>query len=216
MNIKNTLVSLLYPRKCPFCTKVIDENLLLCPRGEKKLPFIPKHLQPRSFKYIERCYSVFYYRDMVQESILRYKFHNASAYSEIYGHFLRKCIDENQISCDIISWVPLSRKRLRKRGYDQARLLAEECASQFGIKCLPVLDKIRDNKAQSGISDATARKANVKGVYTVRPDANVKDRHVLLLDDVVTTASTASECAKMLKQAGAAGISVLSVAAAFQ
>lgn len=216
MSVFKYVISLLYPRKCPFCTRVIDEKLLYCPICERKLPFIPDQVQPRRFDYVDECHSVFYYRDIVKESIIRYKFNSAAAYSEIYGHFLRKYIDENHISCDIISWVPLSRKRYRKRGYDQAKLLAKECASCYDTECVSLLCKIRDNKAQSSILDAKARKENVKGAYIVKPDTDVKAKIILLLDDVVTTSSTVSECAKMLKKAGAARVIVLSVAAVFQ
>lgn len=216
MKLKETVISLLYPKKCPFCTRLIDEKADMCVRCEKKLPFIPSSLQPRKSDFVDECYSVFYYREIVQDSILRYKFGHATGYSSIYGKFLRKCIDENSISCDIISWVPLSRKRLRKRGYDQAKLLADECAVYYGTRSEAVLRKVRDTKAQSGIPDAKTRKANVKGAYIVKDDSDVAGKIILLLDDVVTTSATVSECAKMLKQAGAARVIVLSVAAVFQ
>jgi len=213
MKILDAVISLLYPKKCPFCTGLIDENAEICARCEKKLPFIPNSIQPRKFDYVDECYSVFYYSDRVKDSILRYKFGRATGYSSIYGKFLRKCIDENSISCDIISWVPLSRRRLKKRGYDQARLLADECAVYYGASSEAVLRKVRNIKAQSSISDAKARKENVKGAYIIRENADIAGRVILLLDDVVTTSATVSECAKMLKQAGAARVIVLSVAA---
>ena len=216
MRLLDYVIGLLYPRKCPFCTKIIEEKLLYCSSCAKKLPYIPNQLQPRSFKYVDEAYSVFYYKDEVRDSILRYKFSALSAYSQVYGQFLRKCIDENGISCDIISWVPLSRRRLRHRGYDQAKLLAKECADYFGEECKALLFKVRHNKAQSGLSDASARKTNVKNAYVFKSDTDIRSKTVLLLDDVVTTGSTVSECAKMLKQAGAARVIVLSVAAVFQ
>ena len=213
MKIYDFFISLLYPRKCPFCGKIIDEAILYCSDCAKKLPYIPAEFQPRSFDFVDECHSIFYYRDMVQDSILRYKFHDCAGFCKIYGHFLRKYIDENRISCDIISWVPLSRKRYRKRGYDQARLLADECAVAYSTKSVSLLRKIRDTKAQSGISDASVRKENVKGAYAAEDCADICGKTVLLVDDVVTTGSTVSECSRILKNAGAARVVVLSVAA---
>lgn len=213
MNILNYLLSLLYPKKCPFCRKLIDEKRLICPSCSAKLPFIYER-PPRSFDFVDECYSCLEYKDSVRESIHRYKFGAAAAYAENYSEFLTKCIDENGISCDIITWVPLSRRRLRKRGYDQARLLAENVAAARGLECLPLLRKIRNNKAQSGISGEAERKRNVFGAYALCGDISLEGKHVLVIDDVVTTGSTLSECARILKKAGAYRVTALTVASA--
>lgn len=213
MNIFRWIIPLLYPRKCPFCAKIIDENKLLCRNCERKLPFITDRA-PRRFACVDECYSALEYRDSVRESIHRYKFQGAAAYAEIYGTFLAKCIDENSIFCDIITWVPLSRARLRKRGYDQAQLLAEYAAAHLGIEAQPLLKKKRNNKAQSSLGGEAARKANVKDVYTLRADITLEGKRILLIDDVVTTGATMSECAGVLKKAGAAWVTGLTVASA--
>ena len=115
MKVIDFLISLLYPRKCPFCRRGIDENKLVCPACEKKLPFITDR-PLRRFAYVDECYSALEYCGAVRDSVHRFKFQGAAAYAEIYGTFLAKCIDENGIFCDIITWVPLSRARLRKGG----------------------------------------------------------------------------------------------------
>lgn len=213
MNIFRWLIELLYPRKCPFCTKVIDEDKRLCRNCEKKLPFIIDR-PPRRFGYVDECYSTLEYKDSVRESIHRFKFGGAAAYAEIYGAFLIKCIDENRIFCDIITWVPLSRARLRKRGYDQVWLLAEYAAAHLGLEAQPMLKKTRNNKAQSSLRDEKARKANVKDAYALTSDVSLEGKRILLIDDVVTTGSTMSECAGVLKKAGAAAVTGLTVASA--
>lgn len=213
MNVLNFLLALLYPKKCPFCRRLIDEKRRICPSCITKLPYIYQR-PPRKYSYVDECYSCLQYKDMVRESIHRYKFSGAAVYAEIYGDFLTKCIDENGISCDIITWVPLSRARLRKRGYDQSRLLAEAVAERCGLECLPLLRKNRDNKAQSGISGEAARKRNVSGVYEPCGDLSIDGKHILIVDDVVTTGSTLSECAGTLKKAGAYSVTALTVASA--
>ena len=213
MNIFRWLISLLYPRKCPFCGRLIDEDKRLCRNCERKLPFITDR-PPRRFGELDECYSALEYRDAVRESIHRYKFQGAAAYAEIYGAFLVKCIDENHIFCDIITWVPLSRARLRKRGYDQAELLAEYVAAQRGLELMPLLRKKRHNRAQSSLSGEAARKANVKDVYILHSDISLEGKRILIVDDVVTTGATMSECAGVLKKAGAAAVTGLTVASA--
>ena len=148
----------------------------------------------------------------MRASLLRYKFGGASVYAEVYGEYLAKCIDENAISCDIITWVPLSRQRLRKRGYDQARLLAEDLSRRTGIPCAAALRKIRNNPAQSATGGAQKRRLNVKNVYRALPDAPIAGKRVLLVDDIVTTGATLSECAGELKKAGAKEIAAVTVA----
>lgn len=213
MKVFSLLISLLYPRKCPFCRRVIDENKRLCIACERKLPFITDRA-PRRFGYVDECCSALEYSGTVRDSIHRFKFQGAAAYAEIYGAFLAKCIDENGIFCDIITWVPLSRARLRKRGYDQARLLAEALAGQTGLELRPLLKKIRNNKAQSGLKAEAARSANVKGVYALAADTALEGKRIVLIDDVVTTGATLSECAGVLKKAGAAAVIGLTVASA--
>lgn len=213
MKVLSLLLSLLYPRKCPFCRRVIDENKLICPACEKKLPYITDKA-PRHFAYVDECYSALEYSGAVPDSIRRFKFHGAAAYAEIYGTFLAKCIDENGIFCDIITWVPLSRARLRQRGYDQAKLLAEALAGHMGLEAKPLLKKTRNNKAQSGLRDEHARRTNVKGVYALAAETTLEGKRIVLIDDVVTTGATMSECAGILKKAGAAELIGLTVASA--
>ena len=158
------------------------------------------------------CYAPLLYEGDVRSSLLRYKFQGQSGYAKVYGEFLSKCIDENAISCDIITWVPLSRRRLRSRGYDQARLLAEEIAGRYELSCLPLLKKRRNNPAQSRTGDAAKRKANVDGIYVAVNADQLRGKRILLVDDIVTTGATLSEAAKTLKTAGADEIVCIALA----
>lgn len=106
--------------------------------------------------------------------------------------------------------MPVSRKRLRKRGYDQAELLARTACRLWDTEPVRLLNKTADNPAQSGISDAAARRANVLGVYETCGDPAGK--RVLLIDDICTTGATLSECARVLKDAGAESVVCAAVA----
>ena len=153
-------------------------------------------------KNTELCVAPLYYEGSVRQSLLRYKFSGITAYGHIYADFIAKSIDETQISCDIITWVPLSRKRLRKRGYDQAEIIAAALGRKLGIPCVRLLAKTKDNPPQSRTGNARARKKNAAGVYTCCDREAAENKTVLLVDDIVTTGSTLAECAGVLRKAG--------------
>lgn len=212
MKLLDEILELLYPTRCAFCHKLSPRREKVCRSCLGRLPYTSGAAQKQRFPFIDECVSPLYYEEDVRSSLLRYKFHGLTAYAQIYGEFLSKCIDENQISCDIITWIPLSRRRLRQRGYDQARLLAEEVAEKLGLACVPLLRKCRDNPAQSGTGGAEKRRANVSGVYAPVNEAVFRGKSVLLVDDIVTTGATLSEGARVLLTAGAARVYAAAVA----
>ena len=203
MNILTKLLDLLYPPRCILCRKLLqDTENGVCRACRKTLRTVPVSEQRRDIQRIELCAAPFHYEGAVRESLLRYKFHGVTAYARVYADFIAKSIDENLISCDSITWVPLSKKRLRRRGYDQAQILAEELAKKLGLPCERMLIKQRDTRPQSSMDSAEKRRANASGAYVCREGLALKGRTVLLVDDIVTTGATMSECAKQLKAAG--------------
>ena len=206
------ILNLLYPPRCVFCHNLMPEDVPVCEHCRRTLPYTEGAGQSQTFAHISACVSPLYYEGTVRDSLLRYKFHSLTGYAKIYGDFLTKCLDENGISCDSITWVPLSKRRRRLRGYDQAQLLAAELAGRRGVPCEALLRKIRNNPAQSGSGGPAARKANVAGVYRAAAPEKIAGRRILLVDDIVTTGATLSECARMLKQAGAAEVLAVTVA----
>ena len=183
---------------------------MLCPDCEKALPVPEKEKQSKKISGLAVCLSPLYYTGDVRQSLHRYKFQGAAAYYRIYAELMAACAREHGLTADLVTWVPLSRKRLRSRGYDQARLLAEEVAGRLGLPCEQTLEKIRNNPAQSGTSGAEERQKNVLGVY--RAVTSFAGEHVLLVDDIVTTGATLSEAAKELLNAGAEQVSGLTLA----
>ena len=213
MKIIDWILDLVFPPRCAFCRRLLPGGVKgVCRFCESKLPFVPPDGQVRSFKNVDKCLTPLYYEGTVRESLHRYKFSSLTAYADIYSEFMGKCIDENGISCDIITWIPLSRRRLRKRGYDQAELLARLIAKRQGLNCTRLLKKLRDNPPQSGTGSPEKRRANVKGIYSCIKPELVKEKTILLVDDIVTTGATLSEAAGVLKKAGAAAVYCAAVA----
>ena len=204
MKILEFILDLLYPKKCIFCGKILS-GTDLCPECEAKLPYTKGDSIYQKFPFVKKCISPLYYKDIVRESILRYKFTGCSSYCVRYGDILSDCI-ENNLDCggiDVITYVPISRRRMRKRGYNQSELIAAEASKRLELPCNALLKKIKDNPAQSSVNDRKKRTDNVSGVYKVINEELVKGKYILLVDDVVTTGSTISECARMLCKAGA-------------
>ena len=202
------LLDMLYPPRCAFCRALLRKNsaLWVCPACLEKLPRLTRDEQRRDVKHTELVIAPLRYEGAVRESLLRYKFGGLTAYASVYAEFLAKCIDENEISCDSITWVPLSRRRLRQRGYDQARLIAEELAKRLDLPCECLLIKRRHTRPQSGIADRDKRRANAAGAYApIRPQC-ARGKRVLLVDDIVTTGATLSSCAGVLAEAGSAAV----------
>lgn len=213
IKIFDYILSLIYPPKCVFCGTVIDKSDI-CEECEKTLPFTKGDSIYQKFPFVDKCISPLYYKDYVRRAVLRFKFAGCSCYSRRLGGIMSECA-ENNLDCgsiDMVSCIPLSRKRMHDRGYNQAELLAKEISKKVGVEYLPTLKKIRHNTAQSTIKDSKQRAANVIGAYRVIDTEEVKGKYILLVDDVVTTGSTVSECARILKKSGAKAVYCVTLA----
>ena len=208
MEILKGILDLLYPPKCIFCGKILDDkDNGVCPSCRDGISLAEGKEARSEGNYFQLCVSPFYYEGAVRESILRFKFGGMSGYAGAYAGYIAECIKENiKDEIDVITWVPISRKRLRQRGYDQARLLCESVSPLLGMTAIETVVKVRDNEPQSGIDGAEKRRANVIGVYEVPDKSAVEGKTVLIIDDIHTTGSTLSECARTLLLAGAESV----------
>lgn len=212
--MRSALLDLLFPPKCPFCGTLLEKGqALLCPDCQRDLPWTQGIQGEQTFEFVDLCAAPLWYRDKVRRAHHRYKFSGVQAYAEPYAVLMAQCVEDHLAGrFDVITWVPLSRWRLWRRGYDQSRLLAQRLADKMDIPCEPLLKKTRHTKAQSGLSGESERRANVLGAYEVTPGTVTQGRRVLLVDDVVTTGATLSECARVLRTAGAAGVVCVALA----
>ena len=203
MKLLDAFLDLLYPPKCPFCGKV-QETRGICPSCSKALPRTEGDQGLKTLPGGTVCAAPLWYEGLVRDGLLRFKFQGASAAAEPLGELVAQCAAERfSGEFDVVTWVPVSRRRLRKRGYDQARLLAESACRVWGVKPGALLRKVRHNPAQSGLTEAAARRANVLGVYEPTDAGRIQGRRVLLVDDICTTGATLAECARVLREAGA-------------
>ncbi len=212
MNIREGILDLLYPPKCAFCGNLVTRgDRGVCPACLRDLP--RTGALKRSADFVTGVTAPLYYEGIVRSAMLRYKFNGAPARGEVYGRMIaEKLRAEEKTDFDIVTWAPLSSRRLRSRGYDQARLLAEAAARELGLPCERLLRKIRHTQPQSGIDAPEARRANVSGVYIAEEGHRAEGKRVLLIDDIITTGATVSECARVLLLDGAESVHAASLA----
>lgn len=204
---------LFYPSKCVLCECLLPENETdLCHDCRQNAPEWKKGKFKISF--VARWTAVWYYKDNVRQSLQRYKFLRRRHYSLVYGRLLALQLQKSQMEdFDVLTWVPASFRRRWKRGFDHVGLIAGATAKTLGCKAVPLLRKTRHNPPQSGMRDAATRRANVLGAYRVKDPALVAGKRILLIDDIITSGATLSECAKVLCIAGAESVLGAAVAA---
>lgn len=197
------ILDLLFPRKCVLCRRILDKSQTdLCEHCRRESPWFTARKQ--KIPFIDGFCAVFVYQDLVRESILRYKFRGQTSYATSYGKLLALCIQEQfGGEFDVLTYVPVSFRRRFWRGYDQMALLAREVGRELHHKPVRLLRKVRHNKPQSSLQGDAKRRANVLGAYRLRDPAAVAGKRILILDDILTTGATVSECAKTLSLAGA-------------
>ncbi len=237
--IKNVLL----PCYCIKCGErlITEENVYYCPKCWANLthterPFCPicgiQHPVAVGFgtrsnfpcaecrknpnKYIESIQSPLQYTDFTREAIIVFKFHKEKNLAKPFGEILRNWIKEEMadLEFDLIIPVPLHPYRLKRRGFNQSYLLAKEI-----LPCYPkaelsqTLIRTKPTRSQSTLS-TKERKENIKNAFDVKEPALVRNKRILLMDDLVTTTSTVTECAKTLKKYQVHSVYVLSLARA--
>lgn len=215
MGFFSNVLDLLFPPRCVFCRRFLQKGEKeLCAACRTGLPYTEEDTVRQKGEFYEFCLAPLFYKDQVRESLLRFKFKGMTGYTSCYSSLLCACIRQNMPEkYDLITWVPLSDQRRRSRGYDQAALLGMAVALEMGDVAVETLKKVRDNPAQSSLQGgADSRRANVSGIYqAVDPDL-IQGKTILLIDDIVTTGSTLSECARTLLTAGAGRVYCAAVA----
>ncbi len=215
MRLLRFLLDLLYPPKCPFCGRVLERGEEgWCASCQEELPWVEPG-DTRAVDFCDACLSPLWYRGGAREGMHRYKFGGGRGHAELFGLLMAQCLQDRwEESADLITWTPLHPKRRRERGYDQAELLARRVGELTGLTVESTLEKVRATAVQSEISEEEARKANVKDAYRALPGLDLAGKRIILIDDVVTTGATLSECAAALRQAGAASVAGLAFARA--
>ncbi len=212
------IFNLIFPPKCIFCGKLLnyDVKLFICNNCYPKIPYIKngKINLIKTNSYFDDVICICEYSGIIKEALIRYKFFNRPSYYMTFAQMMYDKISEmpDWKKADIILSVPLHRKKERKRGYNQARLIAKQLGKLLGIReseCLLVRTKNTDSQS---LLNRTDRLKNVKDAFEVTDARSVNGKFVLIVDDILTTGTTLNECCKVLKNAGAEIITAAVVA----
>ena len=223
----------LYPLDCTcdVCGEelVANTRYRLCSKCMEKLPFAKGHrclccgvpLADES-DYCNRCQyergafvknrSPLVYEGETKKMIYSLKFAKKKYLAETLGALMADEFLDCDMKADIIVFVPMTESEQKKRGFNQSELLANEVGKRLNIPVLPALVKIKDTKAQKELQGKD-RASNLEGAFACVFE-QVKNRTILLVDDIFTTGATANECAKTLLKAKAREVNVLTAAVA--
>lgn len=152
----------------------------------------------------------FLYEGPIRSALYRLKFSGWKAVSEALGAAMAEAHEHH---VDVVTWVPLGRKRKANRGYDQARALARVVGRRLRLPVAPLLRRVAETGPQAR-RGAAERRLAMKGVFVATDRARPPPRTVLLVDDVLTTGATAAECAAALHAAGVENVALLTAARA--
>lgn len=207
MSIYNKLrnmLSFFYPARCINCGELVDDKYPFC--NECLKIFKPK----RRERFIEvndkkiKCISAFHYDGKIRQSICDFKFRDRKSYSKFFAESISKVfIPEDKIKdFDYITAVPLSKQRYKERGYNQAEIVAKDLGKIINVEYFDILKKVKNNKIQHTLN-LEERKNNVKNVYDVQGEINIKDKKIIICDDIITSGNTLAECVRVLLELGA-------------
>lgn len=184
-------------RGCPVCSSVPDKSACAFCSG-------------RIF-YPSRHISVFEYEGAVKSIIHALKFDGLKHVYRIIVPFLADCLADFGDDIDLITSVPMNRKKYAARGYNQSELLAQSLSKSSGIPFLKLLREKGDSMHQREFS-YSARYINVIDRYETIHNNKINDKSILIIDDVFTTGATINECSRQLLSSGARSVFSLTVA----
>mgnify|MGYP003303166643 CR=1 FL=1 len=221
------LPGLLFTSRCRFCNRLIRQGEKLCDECAAHIPLIEGERCGYCGAGKDRCdckkkkngydgiTSPFYYEDAVRSCISRFKFNGKMFLAEILTDYMAQQVkkDFDGIDFDFICFVPFTPVQSFLRSYNQSEILAEKLAEKLNIPFKAALVKLFETSAQHEMLSGN-RKGNVFGVYDVKNRTDVRDKTILLVDDVKTTGSTLDECAWILKIRGAKSVYCVTAALA--
>jgi ComF family protein len=227
-NVFGALVSLFYPPICEGCSTGVSPKEYLCEPCKAKLPrivspFCAKCSEPFSGAidgsfacgnctnqklHFVAAIAAYRSQGIVRRLVHDFKYRNRVHLRHLVADWLAAALDDSRIKgqqFDVIVPVPLHPARQRQRGFNQAAVLAKSISGRTAMPVRMALERVRYTTTQTAF-DRAARMKNLHDAFRLRRKADVRDLRVLLIDDVLTTGSTLSECARVLKNAGAASI----------
>lgn len=216
---KDYIGRFLFTQRCKYCGRVIDIRKESCEYCDNNISPIKGEICFKCGKEIKKCdcqgqyvfyekiCAPFYYDGAIKTLVWRLKFKGQKNLAVTMGDMMAECVSKRYegYDFDVITYVPATKKSEKKRGYNQAQLLAQRIAEKLDVPCEQLLVKTSETAPQHTLPEMM-RSGNILGVFDLKEDADVSFKRVLLCDDIKTTGSTLNECAKTLLIGGAAEV----------
>ncbi|MDP4146141.1 MAG: ComF family protein [Bacillota bacterium] len=207
------LLSVIYPYTCDclICGDAVDENVQVCTECIKKLKFCSNPMLVTRNNIDIITYSSLYYSKAAKEMIIRLKYKSDFRSGKLLAKYMTETVKQFNLEFDLVTYVPTSRKVMKKRGYNQSRFLALSISENLDKNLIDCLKKQVDTLDQIGLGNEK-RWDNLRESFRVCNMEKIKDKKILLVDDVITTGATAYYCAKELIGNGVNSVIVLTAA----
>lgn len=227
MSFIDTFLRLFFPEQCPHCGEAIDIRENSCPDCRDNFEKIGRDYCINCGYSEERCVcedgsirlnhisAVYIYSGYVKSEIRDFKFCGNIKTGRKLGEEMAFRAAETiyGVTFDSVTFVPISEKGFRARGYNQSEILAQTVAEKLFVPCEELLCKKKDTAKQHELS-GRERRLNVNGAFSLKDGISVKGKRILLCDDVKTTGATLKECEKVLLMSGAKEVYCLCIALA--
>lgn len=184
---------------CFFCKENVIKNSYLCEECISEIRRYDKEIFNDYGEEIFKKDILFYYSGIIKKKIKEFKFENGVYLKKPFGKLMFENLDKTLLEkMDYIAYVPSSKKKLKLRGYNHSKLLAEEISKYSKILLFDDLHKVKNTKSQHFLS-LEERSINLKNSFSVEGDLTGKN--ILLVDDIHTSGATVNECYKELRKA---------------
>lgn len=212
----NCFFSIIYSgdTECIICGEYVDSNILLCNTCKNKIKTCVGSYEINKGNLKINSYSGAYYSNIVKELVARLKYKSDFNAGNVLAKYMLKTIKCNNVKFDVITYVPLTLKSFKKRGYNQSKYLAKIIGYKRNTKVIKSLKKLKNTKDQIGLN-GEERWKNIKNTFLCINKKDLNNKCVLLIDDVITTGATGFYCAKELLKCGAKEVIILSAARSF-
>lgn len=214
MTVSDSLLDFFFPQKCLYCGKI---GAVICPSCVSSLPFPKTQICPicynpslsgKTHDFCQKRYNLngltfcFYYDGKIKEAIKKIKYRYLFSLADKLIEVGIKKIAQQMFTDFIIIPVPLHQRRMKTRGFNQAEVIGKSLMKYWSLTMVKdVLQRVKETSSQVKLSQIE-RRNNVKNAFMVKSKDAVKDKSVLLVDDIFTSGATLNECAKVLKKAG--------------
>lgn len=207
------MIGLIYPYICGFCGIILSKGYV-CEECYNTIQARQNLIQIQKDVYYNKLICIYEYTGKVKEKIIQFKFYNKKYLYRTFSECICRKMEKINLEYDVIIPVPIHRKRYMQRGYNQSELLAMGISKICKVKIYRnLLVKNKDTLPQSSLNK-DRRKTNVTGTYSINNKEVIKNKKILLVDDIYTTGATVNECSKILKESGAKEVIVLTLAKA--